>query len=780
MSQPPEDEASKSGVPDDEEFEDCHDPLEEQLKTRIKILLQAVFAISSENYKLLTRIVKVARALDLQQFIRRNEAVLCICNPETTMVQMRNFVVEPLQCDSEIANLIRQSVGMRSLVMLQSLNVLKEIHEKQEKHFGNDSNSLGNAKALSNMVRNLVNRTQEACDHQLQDRLKIAKEEVSDQLKVATNIAGIPEMQYGMFSIPEARPSLELPSIQPPIPPRQEISQLSLQSHLERSSACSMKKDRSSREATKVYNAMMHLFCAFVATDRGRITGLKLDQQCEFLQFMMDGDGNYPAILPAVAAIASGQLDLLFSHFLELARCSGIKKVMEDVALLENLVLLLGMNKEVFIRMVRSKHKFMSELISRALENFRDDRLQSVYEDAAKNKMLHDLLDGLMCVLLGYVVGAPPDTFAKSMDDLIKILNSFIRDMLSDQRTLNAGTALLDCAQKIALDMANGKTPDFWTGDPPMVTVLVDAALDLVAPFLASDLRKPLQYIIETLAQLTILQKDPSREGFAKQIPLIVKPLAAAFDVPPIFISGVVALAQADWKGAEELCMLFCNIDSDKLEQLTALLPTVMGVINIGDAGKVGAQVANSTGGKFFKSRMQQITNKLSTGNGDAADLFALTDIDGNGKISMEEFNMCMVRLGYKLLPSRVTEVFSKVKKDLTVQELNEREFKAALEYLQVSVASNTLSMLGKSWPRLLAWLAILTCLLVLVIVFIFLGMSAFTTGGTFSAIINSGMTIAAGLATFKKGATRGTDQEEKRQETETIEQVHDIIIQDQ
>merc|ERR1719198_1383711 len=113
-------------------------------------------------------------------------------------------------------------------------------------------------------------------------------------------------------------------------------------------------------------------------------------------------------------------------------------------------------------------------------------------------------------------------------------------------------------------------------------------------------------------------------------------------------------------------------------------------------------------GSSLVSTRLKQIQGKLASGSGDSGDLFALTDVDGNGKINMEEFNMCVVRLGYKLNPSRVNEIFSKCKKDINSEELNEQEFKDALDYLKARVATTSHGMLGKSWPVLMFWLTML------------------------------------------------------------------------
>merc|ERR1711865_123325 len=212
--------------------------------------------------------------------------------------------------------------------------------------------------------------------------------------------------------------------------------------------------------------------------------------------------------------------------------------------------------------------------------------------------------------------------------------------------------------------------------------------------------------------------------------------------------------------------------------QIAQLLPNIQKLVKVGNEergklAKQGIENLASEGSALISSRMKQISDKLSGSKGDAGDLFALTDVDGNGKINMEEFNMCTVRLGYKLNPSRVNEIFSRCKKDLSAEELNEQEFKEALDYLQTRVATTSHMMLGKSWGTLMLILCLLTFILFLLLVFIFLGMSAFTQGGgTFNAVINSCMTLVAGVGMMKGG--KKNDSEDQKKTKDMVGEVHD------
>jgi len=98
-------------------------------------------------------------------------------------------------------------------------------------------------------------------------------------------------------------------------------------------------------------------------------------------------------------------------------------------------------------------------------------------------------------------------------------------------------------------------------------------------------------------------------------------------------------------------------------------------------------------------------------------------------------------RLGVPLTEHRIFEIFAEVKgpgvkaNDL---ELNEEEFARALSYLKERQILKSIEILKISPTTLYSSLAVLMMILVVLFVFIFLGIDAFTIGGTFSALVNS------------------------------------------
>ena len=151
-------------------------------------------------------------------------------------------------------------------------------------------------------------------------------------------------------------------------------------------------------------------------------------------------------------------------------------------------------------------------------------------------------------------------------------------------------------------------------------------------------------------------------------------------------------------------------------------------------------------------SRKEKITSedwaamlkKIKDGTASSKELFQAIDEAGDksGTISEMEFQLLVNRLGMKLSDHRIKEIFAKVKRNKTKgisgQDLNEKEFEQALDYLQEKNVMQALQQLGITPEILTAIFIKLVILLILIFIFIFLGIKAFAIGGTFGAIINS------------------------------------------
>lgn len=95
-------------------------------------------------------------------------------------------------------------------------------------------------------------------------------------------------------------------------------------------------------------------------------------------------------------------------------------------------------------------------------------------------------------------------------------------------------------------------------------------------------------------------------------------------------------------------------------------------------------------------------------------------------------------------------------------QELNRKEFKIAVQYLQQRQADGALKQLGLTSTQLGAMVFILTVLLLLLFVFIFLGITSLALGGAFGAVVNSSMPVASGGALGSKKPAISNDPGER------------------
>ena len=139
------------------------------------------------------------------------------------------------------------------------------------------------------------------------------------------------------------------------------------------------------------------------------------------------------------------------------------------------------------------------------------------------------------------------------------------------------------------------------------------------------------------------------------------------------------------------------------------------------------------------------ILKKVQEGTGDMKDLFVMVDRagDGNGFINVDEFKELCYRIGYKLSDHRILEIIATVKErklnlERDVLELNEVEFEQALKHLQEKKSQSALYILKLTNEDLGGILVFTILLFLMILIFIFVGLDAFSIGGTFGSLVNS------------------------------------------
>jgi len=172
--------------------------------------------------------------------------------------------------------------------------------------------------------------------------------------------------------------------------------------------------------------------------------------------------------------------------------------------------------------------------------------------------------------------------------------------------------------------------------------------------------------------------------------------------------------------------------------------------------------------GKSVKQSLSLLSkskNPVDVKNMSTEELFEYVDSngDGNGSVGIEEFRMLSKKLGHPLTEHRVREIFSKIKQhtgDPSSTELDYDEFLEAFQYLEDRVLYRTMFMLGISEAQIKSIIIFFTLYLLMILVFIFLGISAFTVGGGFSTVLNSLIPVGAGT-TVTENSKKDMDPKE-------------------
>jgi len=487
-----------------------------------------------------------------------------------------------------------------------------------------------------------------------------------------------------------------------------------------------------------------------------------------------------------VSTIATGQLEQFLSALLSLAQLEDKHEEVQCMLLLRDVLVLLGIDRELFQER-RDETPLLPNLIHALFKGV---------PDKVEKEELEKIVNKLVNLLLGLCVSAPADVINKLITELVEPLEAYAKKLVEGDKSMeDASSDLIGAARLIATTIADGKSLSHSKMSDTTLRIL-GALLRLLMPFLPDTLERPLKAMLQVFIELAVLQANPTLEAFTTQMPDIIDNIREALSVPGHNIRGIFALARGDWAEAADLCRPFCDLDAAVFDQMSRLLPMVQKTMASGkeiienlQSEGFDDEVKRNSG---LQSRLKRISQNVAQGKGTTNDLFDMIDVDRNGGISREEFKICTVRLGLKLSDHRILEIFSKCKKKKAaadrgvlsadpLQELTQEEFKAALEYLQHKIAGSSMTLLGRSWGRLMVYLAFLTFVLVLIFVFLFLGMSAFTPGGTFQAVVNSVMTISAGISLFRTRMKEASgDSNDQAKTSSMVEEVTDTVFNDQ
>lgn len=207
-------------------------------------------------------------------------------------------------------------------------------------------------------------------------------------------------------------------------------------------------------------------------------------------------------------------------------------------------------------------------------------------------------------------------------------------------------------------------------------------------------------------------------------------------------ISGLVALASNDFEGARQMAVKLGGFEVSKIERLFAFCSAMY------KAGLRGEEIATRHAHDPVAMVEGQLTDEK---------LYIAFDTDGDANMDFEEFETCAKYLTY---PNRLTSItamrlFSRADRDSNFG-LDLTEYKVAVTEFSNEIADRVLKKRGLSKEHNRYTLFKDTFNLLMIFIFIFVGIVAFTSTGGFESTVNSLLPIVAGL-----GVTIGGQQEE-------------------
>eukprot|EP00927_Polykrikos_kofoidii_P035482 TRINITY_DN30034_c0_g1_i1.p1 TRINITY_DN30034_c0_g1~~TRINITY_DN30034_c0_g1_i1.p1 ORF type:complete len:1886 (-),score=297.45 TRINITY_DN30034_c0_g1_i1:299-5752(-) len=522
----------------------------------------------------------------------------------------------------------------------------------------------------------------------------------------------------------------------------------------------------------KSRNVLEHFFVALAASN---CAGGKIDE----LRLKI---GEFCQILPVFTAIGSGSLELMVSNMRDLVE-QCLKEKWDGHTFARDMNILMDVLSILFV----SKAAYIKKVEADPNGNFAPALFRRVFELIGRTEAETEcLVNKLVNILIGVCVEADMKSIQSQIVAVLDPLRKHVESKIDDAKLRKSICAFLTAVSTITKMVSEG---EIFTqknvfhrpsdGEPSLGTVILMCVLDLVVPFLPDELREPLKATLTVMVHLEELAVEPTKSNFEKHKQPIVEGLAGALGLPRNKVNGVVALAQGEWAAAADLCRCFCNLDPKVLTKMSQLLPQVRDSVGsaVTNSGRTCQQLKAIVLGHGMDKRARQIYGEVLKNQGSVDHLFELTDLDKNGKVSLDEFTILMKRLGFNLNKHRLQELVSKgigdrktKGRDLDVSDLESMtlaEFQTALGYLEERVKSSTNELLGNSWVLLMFMLFYLTGLLSMICVFIGLGMSGFRAGGTFNAVINSVLTLCAGLGI----AVKSPGDKTKADSTEAVEE---------
>lgn len=155
--------------------------------------------------------------------------------------------------------------------------------------------------------------------------------------------------------------------------------------------------------------------------------------------------------------------------------------------------------------------------------------------------------------------------------------------------------------------------------------------------------------------------------------------------------------------------------------------------------------------------------------------LFLEADLDSSGVLDSAEFMELTRKMGLRLSKQHAMRIFAQADTNGS-GFIDYTEFDMAIKLLREETTQSTLSKLRVDSETLIMLFFAIMIYLVGFLLFLFLGIGAFTTGTTFAAIVNSIMPMLAGLSLSRSGEESNLiDQNDSKIEKITKRMLKDI-----
>jgi hypothetical protein len=225
--------------------------------------------------------------------------------------------------------------------------------------------------------------------------------------------------------------------------------------------------------------------------------------------------------------------------------------------------------------------------------------------------------------------------------------------------------------------------------------------------------------------------------------------------VPPqakVALQGLFGLAQRDLEAVGAMAVELGGFDKQKMEALIRMVESAMKL-----AGQFKEKVADLADDDEQDDDDEPVDE--SEEDAQMALMFRRFDKDNSGNIDFYEFLDLAKHMNINLSHHKAVELFAAVDADGS-GVLEFTEFADAMGILKEQAATKTLERLGLSTDRLIFIFAALCLLLMALLGFVFAGISAFTEGSGFGAVVNSIMPLAFGGA-LGSGAPGGDEAQD-------------------